>query len=78
MPSPQVKTQPNASSDIITIETTVTYKGEAKSTSVEISASTLAQKIKDIGPVKANEAIAALFQQVFAKTTENFKEVVNR
>ena len=63
---------------VVEMATTVTYKGEKLQATIRFDVNNLAQLVKSKGPEAANNSMKTLTEQLYSKTNENLKQLINK
>lgn len=63
---------------VVEMTTTVLYKGEKLQAVVRFNVEDLAKLVQTQGPEAANKSMKTLTDQLYSKTNDNLKELVNK
>jgi len=63
---------------VVEINTTVEYQGEKLQSVIRFNVEELAQIVKNKGAEAANKSMKTLTDQIYAKTSENLKQLINK
>lgn len=73
------KTETNLPSGTVAeIKTTVSYNGESLESVIRFNVSDLANLVQTQGGEAANKSLKTLTDQIYAKTNDNLKQLINK
>jgi hypothetical protein len=63
---------------VVEIKTTVTYKGESLESVVRFDVEALTKLVQTNGGEAANKSLKAVTDQLYSKTNDNIKQLINK